>query len=187
MVRVLRENRGVIHSYPEFSARFFAIVGQRACIAQPITGTEAIETSFTAQQLTADVQAQIAAQNRLISSLSSRMRRSKTLAGKPGSCPAARRCLSGIEKLIEPSALNAQLAQAKLVLSRLQTGLAAAQQANFMPDFAQQSLFNALATDRQSFDRANQLIVINGLKQSMQAIKSRTASDRRSPRPSSSG
>ncbi|MDQ6750689.1 MAG: DUF4407 domain-containing protein [Actinomycetota bacterium] len=174
MVRVLRESRGAIHSYTEFSARFFAILGARACLTPPITGLEGLENSLTAQQLTADVQAQIAAQNRLIAGLSSRMRRAKTVARSPGSCPAARRCVTGLEKLIEPSALNAQLAQAKLVLARLRSGLAAAQQANFMPDFAQQSLYDTLAAERQTFDRANQAIVITGLKQSMQAIKAKS-------------
>ena len=71
-------------------------------------------------------------------------------------------------------AINAQIQQAKLVIARLQSGLDAARRANFMPDFAQANLYNALTADRSSFERANQAIVINGLKSSVQTIKSKS-------------
>jgi hypothetical protein len=175
LVRVLRENPGSIHSYSAFKAKWDAIVGPKACLLSTITGIEGVENSLSSAQLTSDVQNQINAQKRLIASLSGQMGSVKRRARSPGACRTARLCLPGIEKLIEPSALTAQIAQAKLVLARLQTGLAAARSVNFMPNFAQRNLYDSLLADRRSFESANQAIVITGLKQSLQAIKSKSS------------
>ena len=172
MVRVLRENPGTIHSYNEFKTKFFNIVGPRACLISTITGITDVEPSFSAAQLTGQVQSQITAVQQLIARLSRQAVRARTFARNPGICSTTGRCVAGLENLIEPSALTAQLAQARLVLSRLQGGLRAAQAVNFLPDFAQRNLYDALTSDRRTFDRANQLIVINGLKQSVRTINS---------------
>jgi hypothetical protein len=174
MVRVLRENPGSIHSYSEFKAKWDAIVGPKGCLIRPVTGIEGVEDSFSIARLTSEVQKQIAGLNRVVASLSRQLSTAKRRALSPGSCSVARVCLTGIEKLIDPSAINAQIQQAKLVIARLQSGLDAARRANFMPDFAQANLYNALTTDRSSFERANQAIVINGLKSSVQTIKSKS-------------
>jgi hypothetical protein len=174
MVRVLRENPGTIHSYPEFKAKFDAIVGRFGCIVAPITGVTTVEEPLSVTQLTSEVQKQIAAEKALITKLSRQLSSAKTRARRPGACPVARTCLTGIEKLIDPSGLSTQIAQAKLVVARLQAGLAAAQQANFMPDLAQSSVYTSLAADRQSFERANQLLAINGLKQSIKTVTSQS-------------
>lgn len=174
LVRVLQRNPETIHSYDEFKAQWDASVGPRPCIIPPITGIEGVENSFSPAQLTSEVQKQIAAQKGLIANLTRQLISAKRRARTPGKCLVARLCLPGIEKLIEPSAINAQIQQANLVLARLQAGLDAARRANFMPDFAQANLYDALAADRGSFERANQAIVINGLKSSMQTIKSKS-------------
>jgi hypothetical protein len=174
MVRVLRDNPGSIHSYAEFKAKFDAIVGRFGCLVRPITGVTSVEEPLSVAQLTSEVQKQIAAEKALIARLSRQMSSAKTKARRPGACPVAIRCLTGIEKLIEPSALNTQIAQAKLVLARLQAGLDAARRINFLPDFAQNNIYDALAAGRQPFERASQQLAINGLKQSIQAVKSQS-------------
>jgi hypothetical protein len=177
LVRVLRENpagiTGGIHSYSEFKTKWDAIVGPRPCLIRPIGGVVAVEDSFSIARLTSEVNKQIAAINRVIASLSRRMTGARRLASRVGGCRLARQCLPGIEKLSDPIALNAEIQQAKLVRSRLLAGLTAGR-ANFMPDFAQANLYNALSADRSSYERANQAILINGLKSTVQAIKSKS-------------
>jgi hypothetical protein len=173
MVRVLRENRGSIHSFVEFRDKFFAIVGQRVCGIVPTVGTEAVEPSLAADELISGALAQIAAQKRLIAGLSGQMTRAKRQARQLGSCSVARRCLPEVEKLVEPHAVNTRIAQAKLVLKRLKAGLAAARAMAFMPDFARADLYAELNADRKTFERANQALVIRGLKRSIRAIRSR--------------
>lgn len=170
MVRVLRESRGAIHSYGEFRSRFFAIFGQRVCVTTPVSTPGAAEQTLSSQQLTADIEGQIAAQNALIASLSRQTPGAKARARNPGRC-AGGRCELAMEKLIEPSALNAQVEQAKLVLERLEDGLAAAQQAKFDPAFSTSTFVKKLDTESARFERANQSIVIEGLKRSMSEIR----------------
>jgi hypothetical protein len=172
MVRVLRENPGSIHSFAEFRTRFFAIVGPRACLISSISGNEAVENSLSTAQLTSGVQGQINAQKRLIAKLTARIRGAKRTARNPGRCTLARRCTDEVEKLLAPSALNAQIAQAKLVLGRLQDGLATARRVAFAPDFSRRGLYDSADADRRAFDRANQAIVIKGLKRGMRAVTS---------------
>ena len=173
LVRVLQRNPETIHSYSEFKAKWDASVGPRNCLISTVTGLEGVENSLSPAQLTSQVQNQIAGLNRLITSLSRQLSTARRVARTPGICRIARLCLPGIAKLIDPSAINAQIQQARLVITRLQAGLEAARRANFMPDFAQANLYNALAADRSSFERANQAIIINGLKSSVQTIKSK--------------
>lgn len=172
MVRVLRESPGAIHSYNEFKTKFFAIVGPRACLLNSIKGSELIETSIGAAQLTANVEKQVGAQTQLISGLSRRVGGVRSRALKPGKC-TKRQCVTGVEKLIEPSALNAQIAQAKLVRERLQAGLAAARSVINGPEAAQLKFYETLEAERPAFERANQAILISGLQQSLKAIKSK--------------
>lgn len=172
MVRVLKENPGVIHSYSEFKAKFFSIVSLRACIINPIRGIEAVESTMGAAELTSGLEGQLAAQTKLIGSLSRRTALVRARALRPGKC-TARQCVSGIEKVIDPSALNAQIAQAKLVRERLQAGLAAVRGAISGPESAQIKLFEQLEAERASFEKANQAILITGLQQSIKAIKSK--------------
>ncbi len=172
MVRVLRENPGAIHSYNEFKAKFFAIVPPRACLLNSIKGSELIESSIGAAQLTANVEKQIGAQTQLINSLSRRVGGVRTRALKPGKC-TKRQCVTSLEKVIEPSALNAQIAQAKLVRERLQAGLAGTRSVINGPESAQAKLIETLEGERATFERANQAILISGLQQSIKAIKSK--------------
>ena len=172
MVRVLRENPGAIHSYNEFKTKFFNIVGPRACFLNSIKGIEAVESTMGAAQLTGSVEGQINAQSQLINGLSRRMGGVHARALKPGKC-TNRQCVTGIEKVIEPFALSAQIAQAKLVRERLQAGLAAARGVISGPESAQIKFFETLEAERPAFERANQAILISGLQQSIKAIKSK--------------
>jgi hypothetical protein len=81
--------------------------------------------------------------------------------------------VAGIENLIQPSVLATKLAQAKLVRERLEAGLAAARSALTGPESAQLKFYETLDTERQAFERANQAILISGLKQSIATIKSK--------------
>jgi hypothetical protein len=174
MVRVLQNNPNAIHSFAEFRDKFFALVGPKACVLASIGSVLEPLDTLSADQLTADVLRQIAAQRQLIKTLSKQMTRSKARARRPGGCSRARVCLPAIEKLIEPSALNAQIAGAKLVLARLQSGLDAARKAQFMPDLTKQAFYTTFQADRKGFERANQAIVINGLAQSIKTLKSKS-------------
>jgi hypothetical protein len=168
MVRVLRESPGAIHSFDEFQSRFTAVLGPRPCLLGTIvTGTIGVENTQSVQQQTAGLQAQIAAQQKLIGRLARQRGPATRRARRPGACPRARRCQTAVERLIAPGALDAQIAQAKLVLGRLRGGLAAVQKAGFQPTTA---LTDALQASRRSFDRDNQAIVIKGLKASAHAI-----------------
>lgn len=170
MVRVLRENAGSIHSYDQFRAKFFAIVGPRACTIPPVTGVEEVEPSIGAAALIHSGQDQIAAQKRLIAQLTRDLSRARRSARTLGSCTVARRCRPEIEKVVEPIALDARIAQAKLVLGRLEDGLATARRMAFMPEFSQRAMYERLDAQRASYERASQAIVIDGLKRSMDAI-----------------
>ena len=100
------------------------------------------------------------------------MATARTRAQAPGKCTKGR-CLSGLEKLIEPSALSTEIAQAKLVRERLQSGLAAARVAVSGPESAQLKFFETLEAEQKAFELANQAILIAGLKQSITAVKSK--------------
>jgi hypothetical protein len=171
MIRVLRENPGAIHSYNEFKTKFFNIVGPRACLLNSIKGIEAVESTLGTAQQTTSVEGQINGLSQLINGLSRRMGGVHARALKPGKC-TKRQCATGIEKLIEPSALSAQIAQARLVRERLQAGLAAARGVISGPESAQIKFFETLEAERPAFERANQAILISGLQQSIKAIKS---------------
>jgi hypothetical protein len=172
MVRVLRETPGAIHSYGEFKTKFFSIVGARACLIKSIGGLEAVEGTLSAAEQTSGLEGQISAQTGLINSLSRRVGGVRARAVKPGKC-TTRRCVTGIEKVIEPSALNAQIAQAKLVRERLQAGLAAVRGVLTGPESGQIKFFETVDAERAAFERANQSILIIGLQQSIKAIKSK--------------
>jgi hypothetical protein len=173
MVRILRDNPGAIHSYAEFGRRFFALVGPLACIIAPTTGTNEPEPSVSPARLVRGVRSQISAQKRLIARLSGQMPSALRRARHPGSCTTAGGCLPAIQRIVGPIALRTQVAQARLVLGRLRAGLAAARRVAFNPDFAQPDLYAQLEADRQAFERANQGIVIAGLKRSIGAVRSR--------------
>jgi hypothetical protein len=168
MVRVLRESPGSIHSLSDFQTRFTQILGPRNCNA-PVIGTGTIDPVLSADQLTKNIKAQIAAQKKLIASLSRQAAASKRRARHPGRC-IGKRCQAALENLIEPSALSAQMQQAKLVLGRLEDGLAAARKAKFDPS-QEIKLTSGLVADRDEFEKANQKILIGGLKKSMKEIE----------------
>lgn len=170
MVRVLRESRGGIHSYAQFRSRFLAIFGQKVCLIAPITAVGGAEQTLSARQLTTDIEDQITAQKKLIARLSRQTTSARKRARNPGRC-AGGRCQQAMEKLIEPSALSAQVQQAKLVLGRLEDGLAAAQKAKFDPGFSKSAFVDKLDAESAKFERANQSIVIDGLSKSMREIK----------------
>jgi hypothetical protein len=170
MVRVLRENPEAIHSYSQFRAKFFSIVSQRACLINSILGNVGVEKTIAAAPLLATAEGQIAAETHLIATTSRRMALVRTRAQNPGRCTAGH-CVTGIEKLIAPSVLNAKVAQAQLLRQRLETGLAAARSVINGPESAQLKLFEKLEAERAAFDRANQAILISGLQQGIKAIK----------------
>jgi hypothetical protein len=176
MVRVLRENPGSIHSMSEFQTKWNAIVGPRnifLCSVAPPFGTVAVEDGFSIARLTSEVNKQIAAINKVISGLTRRMGGARRIANRVGACRGTSQCVSGIAKVADPIALNAEIQQAKLVRSRLLAGLAAARKVKFLPNFAQANLYTALTSDRRSFERANQAILINGLKSTVQTIRNK--------------
>ena len=172
MVRVLRESPGTIHSYDEFKAKFFSIVGQRACLISSIGGLQAVEGTIAAAPLLASSEAQIATLTKSIAGMSRRTALVRTRAQKPGGCVKGQ-CVAGLEKLTEPSALSAEVAQAKLVRGRLERGLAAAKSAIDGPESARLKLFETLEAERPAFERANQAILIAGLRQGIEAVKSK--------------
>jgi hypothetical protein len=172
MVNVLAHNPGTIHSYAEFKAKFFGLVGQRACVIKSIGGLQAVEKTIAAASLLAGTESQIAGETQLIGGMSHRMALVRTRAEKPGKCVKGR-CVPAIEKLIQPSALSTQIAQAELVRERLQSGLAAARTALAGPESAQLKLVESLEAERTTFEAANQAIVIKGLQQSLKAVRSR--------------
>jgi hypothetical protein len=83
-------------------------------------------------------------------------------------------CVAALRKLIEPSALSTQIAQAKLLRERLQSGLAAARSALAGPESAQLKLFETLDAERAAFEAANQAIQIKGLQQSIAAVRAKS-------------
>jgi len=94
-----------------------------------------------------------------------------------GSCRVARQCVPGIETLSDPSAIGAQIQQAKLVRARVQDALDAARRITFVPVFDPATSFTQLAANRASFERANQGILINGLSNSVKTIRSKPGFD----------
>ena len=172
MVRVLRENPGTIHSFTQFRTKFLAIVGPKPCVIPPIGGAEIVENPIATVQLIRDVQAQIAAQEQLITRLTRRLPSAARRAQRPGRCTVARRCRPEMEKVVEPIALNAEIAQAKLVLTRLRAGLAEARRVAFRPDFTQRGIYDRLQADQAAFERESQAIIADGLRQSVNAIRS---------------
>jgi hypothetical protein len=172
MVRVLKENPESIHSYAEFKAKFFSIVGQRACLLKSIGGLQAVEKTIAAAPLLASTESQIAGETNLISSMSRRMALVRKRAQGTEKCSKGE-CVAALRKLIEPSALSTQIAQAKLLRERLQSGLAAARSAISGPESAQLKLFETLDAERATFEAANQAIQIKGLQQSVAAIRAK--------------
>jgi hypothetical protein len=172
MVRVLKENPESIHSYAEFKAKFFGLVGQRACLLKSIGGLQAIEKTIAAAPLLAGIEGQIAGQTQLIARMSRGVALVRTHAQAPGKCVKGR-CIAALQKLIEPSALSTQIAQAKLLRERLQSGLAAARVAIAGPESAQLKLFETLDAERATFEAANQAIQIKGLQQSVAAVRAK--------------
>ena len=172
MIRVLRESPEAIHSYSQFRTKWLSIVGPAACFITSLKNIEAAENTIAAAPLLASSEGQIAAETQAISSMSRRMALVRTRALRPGKCIQGH-CVTGIETLIQPSVLSTKLAQAKLVRERLEAGLAAARSALSGPESAQLKFYETLEAERQAFERANQAILIAGLKQSITAIKSK--------------
>ena len=167
MVRVLRENPGRIHSIGEFQARHAALFG--GCAVPLTTTTAPAQPVLTAQQQIRELQRQIAAQRKLVTSLERQASAAKRRARNPGRCTAGR-CAEAMEKLIEPSALAAQAQQAELVLDRLKDGLAAARKAAFDPA-KQFTLADSLLKGEDAFEKANQKILVAGLNKGLREIK----------------
>lgn len=172
MVRVLRESPEAIHSYSQFRAKWLSIVGPAACFIASLKSVEAAENTIAFAPLLASSEGQITAESQAISKMSRRMALVRTRALSPGRCIQGH-CVAGIENLIQPSVLATKLAQAKLVRERLEAGLAAARSALTGPESAQLKFYETLDTERQAFERANQAILISGLKQSIATIKSK--------------
>lgn len=169
MVNVLRRNPGAIHSLAEFQTRFSQLTGVTTC-ATPRFRTAAVdEVTLSPPQLAADSQAQITAQRKVVADLSRRLRAAKLRARDPGRCTAGR-CQAALERLVAPSALEAQLGQAKLVLARLEEGLAAARKAKFDPS-AQLRLADGLRAGRDDFEKDLQKVLIDGLGKGLRQIK----------------
>jgi hypothetical protein len=175
MVRVLRENPVDIHSFDEFKAKWDALVGRRPCLPRPpdVTATEGGPPGRGAAAIAAALQERIAEMKRLLAALNRRMKTGRGRARNPGRCPNGPACVLPIARLIQPAVISTQVEQAKLVLGRLRSALDGARRANFVPTFDQARFFTALAADRTAFERANQAIVINGLRSSIQAIRSK--------------
>jgi hypothetical protein len=180
MVQVLQQNPagvvGGIHSYSEFRDKLASIRNLNFCNIRVITGG-ASELALSVAQQTSAINGQISAENKLIASLSRRLNAAKRAARSPGRCRLARTCLPALRKLVDPSVLTAQLQQAKLVLARLQAGLADARKSQFVPSALQPKYLtddNALDASRKSFEQASQAILINGLKSSVATIKSKS-------------
>ena len=178
MVQVLQQNPtgviGGIHSFSEFRAKLASIRNLNFCIIRVIIGG-ASELPLSVAQQTSAINGQISAENKLIANLSRRLNAAKRGARSPGLCRLARTCLPALRKLVDPSVLNAQLQQAKLVLARLQAGLADARKSKFVPSALQPKYLtddSALDASRKSFEQASQAILINGLRSSIATIKS---------------
>ncbi len=167
MVRVLRESKGQIHSIGEFQTRFAQLIGP--CSVPLVATSVGDEPPLTVLQQLADVRAQIVAQKKLIAGLDKQEAAARRSARDPGRCSAGR-CTAAMEKLIAPSALEAQGAQARLVLKRLEQGLAAARKAQFDPG-RQITLSDDLLGDRDSFEKASQKILIAGLEKGLREIR----------------
>ena len=182
MVQVLQQNPagvvGGIHSYSEFRDKLASIRDLKFCDIRVITGgLEGAELPLSTSRQTSALNGQINAQTKLIANLSRRLTSSRRGARSPGRCISARTCVPALRKLVDPSVLTAQLQQAKLVLARLQAGLADARKSKFLPSALQPKYLtddNALDASRRSFEQASQAILINGLKSSVATIKSKS-------------
>ncbi len=140
------------------------MVSQRFCMIGTPTGNLNVEPTLTAAQQTSSIQDQIGAIRGLIGRLSRQTAGARRQSRSVGGCSVARRCGPAVETLIAPSALSTQIAQAKLVLGRLRAGLAAVGRSDL-------AALNALASNRGVFDRANQQLVLNGLKAGVKAVR----------------
>ena len=176
MVRVLRESAGRIHSYDEFKTRFDQILGARNCSATVPRVVAQAEQVLTPAQQTADIQAQITAQKALVARLNRQAAAARRKARNPGRCTKGG-CGEAMERLIEPSALAAQAAQAKLVLDQLEDGLAAARKIKFDPS-QEMKITEGLLADRDAFEKANQKILISGLQKGLREIKTQPGFNR---------
>lgn len=171
MVRVLSESAGLIHSYADFKQKWLELVGPRACLLKSLTGNLGVEKTIAAAPLLAHTEQQISGASQLIAGKTHGLALARTRAQSPGRCTKGH-CLTGLEKLIQPSALSTEVAQAKLVRERLQSGLAAARAAVSGPESAQLKFYETLEAEQKAFELANQAILIAGLKQGIAAIRS---------------
>ena len=176
MVRVLRETptgiTGGIHSFSEFRSRFFQLYGQRACTT-PRFGAALTDPLISQAQVVRNIRSQISAERSLIVGLARQERQAKRAARGIAPCQGAG-CQEAMEKVIAPTALDAHGSQAGLVLGRLRRGLATAREARFRT-FHDSSFVKTLARGRRAFTRANETIVIGGLRRAIAAIRDRRA------------
>ena len=114
-------------------------MGPRACLLHTILGNLGFQGSLGTDQLVSREQQQIRAQQGLVARLSSASTRARRRT-LPPSCATAT-CPTVLKTVAAPSAASVQLAQARLVLSAEQAGLAAAQKSGFNPDFGQMSYY----------------------------------------------
>jgi hypothetical protein len=179
MVRVLRENpTGLslstgIHSFSDFRTRFFELYGQRVCNPPPRFDASLPDAVLTQAQVRSDIRSQIGAQRTLISTLARDERQARTDARDLDPCTGAA-CEPAMESVIAPTALNAQGAQAKLVLGQLKTGLATARRARFRK-FHGSRFVRTLDRRQHTFTLANEGVVIRGLRRAIAAIGHRQA------------
>lgn len=178
MVRVLRETAtGIIsssgiHSFSEFRSRFFQLYGQQVC-STPRFGAAATDAVISQAQVARNIRSQVSAQRRLIGSLARQERQATSGARNIAPCRGAG-CQEAMERVIAPTALDAQGSQAKLVLRRLRQAHAVSRRARFR-SFHRSSFVNKLARSRRSFTLANETIVIRGLRRAIAAIGNRRA------------
>jgi hypothetical protein len=123
MVRVLRENRGTIHSYAEFEARWEAIVGRPASTDCTVTtaGPPVDDEIAPIKQLRDYVKEQLG----LLSGYVQRLRREE--AGirpvRPGAGCGHGDCTDLLQRVVRPIGLRARTEQAKLIESALRAAL----------------------------------------------------------------
>ncbi|HET8822354.1 MAG TPA: hypothetical protein VFM57_12460 [Thermoleophilaceae bacterium] len=178
MVRVLRETpTGItlstgIHSFGDFRARFFQLYGQQVC-GSPRVGAAVTDAVISRARIVRDIRGQISAQRSLIGRLARQERQATGDARGIEPCRGAG-CQAAMERVIAPSALDAQGHQADLVLTRLRRGLAAARKAR-LRTFHSSGFVDTLARGRRRFTLANETIVIGGLRRAIEAIRERPA------------
>jgi hypothetical protein len=178
MVRVLRESptgltlSSGIHNITEFRNRFFQIYGQGACSnPTPRFGSAAGEAVISQAQIARNLRSEVSAQRGLIRTLARQERQATGAASGPARCRKAG-CTQTMERLIAPSALDAQGSQATLVLRKLKQAYALSRKSRF-GSFHRSSFVNKLSRSRRSFTLANEAIVIRGLRRALTAIGKR--------------